>query len=230
MSRQSSEKYDSIKQPTENKQSLAYQQIKQDILNNTYPEGTIMVERKLCEIYNMSRSPIRNALQQLAHEGLLTFVPGKGVVVSSFTTEDILEVYNLIEILQTYAVNACIGKCNPVILDTLKNTLEQSHEALSQNDIYQCTRWDQKFHGLIISYSGNHRLETIYDQLNCQEMLFISTILDDHSLAERSYQDHCEIYKAIDARDVEAAQRAIKTHYQHIKQYYINKLLSRIQI
>lgn len=69
---------DALNQPAENKQQQAYQQIKQDILNNTYPEGTVMVERKLCDIYHVSRSPIRNALQQLTHEGLLSFVPGKG--------------------------------------------------------------------------------------------------------------------------------------------------------
>ena len=76
MINQENSKYDSLNQPVENKQQLAYQQIKQDILNNTYPAGTVMVERKLCEIYNVSRSPIRNALQQLTHEGLLSFVPG----------------------------------------------------------------------------------------------------------------------------------------------------------
>ena len=65
MINQENNKYDSLNQPAENKQQLAYQQIKQDILNNTYPAGTVMVERKLCEIYNVSRSPIRNALQQL---------------------------------------------------------------------------------------------------------------------------------------------------------------------
>ena len=93
MINQENSKYDSLNQPVENKQQLAYQQIKQDILNNTYPAGTVMVERKLCEIYNVSRSPIRNALQQLTHEGLLSFVPGKGTVVASFSTDDILEVY-----------------------------------------------------------------------------------------------------------------------------------------
>ncbi|MEI3340283.1 MAG: GntR family transcriptional regulator [Eubacterium sp.] len=77
MAIQGNDKYDSLQQPAESKQALAYQQIKEDILNNTYPEGTVMVERKLCDIYNMSRSPIRNALQQLTHEGLLTFVPEK---------------------------------------------------------------------------------------------------------------------------------------------------------
>jgi DNA-binding GntR family transcriptional regulator len=46
------------------KQNQVYNEIKTDILNNTYPAGTVMVERRLCEIYNVSRSPIRNALQQ----------------------------------------------------------------------------------------------------------------------------------------------------------------------
>lgn len=47
MINQENSKYDSLNQPVENKQQLAYQQIKQDILNNTYPAGTVMVERKL---------------------------------------------------------------------------------------------------------------------------------------------------------------------------------------
>ena len=52
MSNQEISKYDALNQPAENKQQQAYQQIKQDILNNTYPEGTVMVERKLCDIYH----------------------------------------------------------------------------------------------------------------------------------------------------------------------------------
>lgn len=223
-------KYDSIKQPAENKQTLAYQQIKQDILNNTYPKGTVMVERKLCDIYHMSRSPIRNALQHLTLEGLLTFVPGKGVVVSSFTTEDILEVYDLIEVLQVYAVECCIMKCTSAVLEALQTALAKMKNALEQNDIYQFTRLDQDFHRLIINYSGNTRLKHIYDQLDGQQMLFISTILEDRFLAERSYQEHNLVLSKIEARDISAAQNALKEHYQHIKQYYIDKLLSRIHI
>ena len=213
MSNQEISKYDALNQPAENKQQQAYQQIKQDILNNTYPEGTVMVERKLCDIYHVSRSPIRNALQQLTHEGLLSFVPGKGTVVASFTTEDILEVYDLIELLQVYAV-----------------ALRNMEKSLNEHDIFQCTRWDQKFHELLIGYAGNKRLETIYDQLDCQQMLFISTILDDTERASQSFAEHSAILAAIKEKDVQIAQDCIRKHYYHIKQYYINKLLSRIHI
>ena len=218
------------KQPAESKQALAYQQIKEDILNNTYKEGTVMVERRLCEIYHMSRSPIRNALQQLTHEGLLTFEPGKGVVVASFTTEDILEVYDLIEVLQLYAVKSCILKCSDIMLEALQMTLANMRQVLDNGDIYQCTRWDQRFHELIISYAGNSRLENTYAQLSCQHMRFIATILDDIQLAERSYLEHLTILKAIEDRDLSAAEDAIKAHYHTIKQYYINKLILRIHI
>ncbi|MCU6762808.1 Uncharacterized HTH-type transcriptional regulator ydfH [uncultured Roseburia sp.] len=225
-----SEKYTQLKEPSESKQTLAYQQIKEDILNNTYKEGTVMVERKLCDIYNMSRSPIRNALQQLTHEGLLAFIPGKGVVVPEFTTEDILEVYDLIEILQVYAVKSCISKCTDVTLESLHLVLDKMHKSLKEEDIYQCTRWDQKFHELIVDYSSNTRLQNIYAQMNCQHMRFIATILDDLALAERSYQEHMSILKAIEDRNVPLAEEALRLHYQNIKQYYINKLIHRIHI
>lgn len=136
MINQENSKYDSLNQPVENKQQLAYQQIKQDILNNTYPAGTVMVERKLCEIYNVSRSPIRNALQQLTHEGLLSFVPGKGTVVASFSTDDILEVYDLIELLQDYAIKACINKQNALVVNATGNGSQQYENSAEKDDIF----------------------------------------------------------------------------------------------
>lgn len=216
--------------PAENKQQLAYQQIKRDILNNTYPEGTMLVERKLCDIYHVSRSPIRNALQQLTHEGLLTFIPGKGTVVSSFSTEDILEVYDLIELMQNYAVSACISRHSSLLPGSLELALQHMETALREKDLFSFTRWDQKFHELLISCSGNKRLLTVYEQLDTQQMLFISTILDDTDLAARSLSEHKAIYEAICAEDISLARERLHEHYQHIKQYYIDKLLSRIHI
>ena len=199
-----------------------------------------MVERKLCEIYNVSRSPIRNALQQLTHEGLLSFVPGKGTVVASFSTDDILEVYARKGYYsmdkeerkkgRNYAIKACINKQNALVVNALEMALNNMKTALEKDDIFHFTRWDQKFHQLLVSYSGNKRLETVYDQLDCQQMLFISTILDDRDLAARSLQEHTQILDAIRNQDSDLAHQTLHQHYQHIKQYYINKLLSRIHI
>ena len=62
--------------------------------------GTFLIERELCKALNVSRTPIREALQQLATEGLVEFIPGKGAFVAGITYEDIIEVYDVREILE----------------------------------------------------------------------------------------------------------------------------------
>ena len=123
-----------------------------------------------------------------------------------------------------------LNKYNDLAVDAMEIALRNMEKSLNEHDIFQCTRWDQKFHELLIGYAGNKRLETIYDQLDCQQMLFISTILDDTERASQSFAEHSAILAAIKEKDVQIAQDCIRKHYYHIKQYYINKLLSRIHI
>ncbi len=225
-----SDKMKLLKDSGESKQQLAYQQIKRDILNNTYPEGTVLVERKLCDIYNVSRSPIRNALQQLSHEGLLDFIPGKGATVAGFSIEDILEVYDLIEVLQLYAARQLCAKIDDILLASLDTCLKNMKSCLDEDDILKSTRWDQKFHQFIITASANKRLASIYEQLSVQNQRFIATILDDADLAMRSWQEHKAIYESIERKDLPEIEERIRIHYKNIKQYYVNKLIHRINI
>lgn len=214
----------------ESKQQQAYRQIKADILNNTYPEGTVLIERKLCEIYNVSRSPIRNALQQLSHEGLLTFIPGKGVTVAGFSIEDILEVYDLIELLQLYAVHVLSSDISTDFEASLKHCLENMKQCIENHDILHANLWDQNFHQCFISSVHNKRLSSIYEQLSVQSRRFIATVLDDYTLAQRSYSEHLEIYENVYSQHWESAEKSMRTHYKNIKQYYIDKLIHRINI
>ena len=59
------------------KEMMVYNKVKEAILNNEFEPGTVLVERKLSEKYNVSRSPVRYALRQLAKEGLLADEPGR---------------------------------------------------------------------------------------------------------------------------------------------------------
>ena len=228
MSENELDKFNAMSDSTMSKQNMVYEQIKSDILNNTYPEETVMVERKLSEIYNVSRSPIRKAIQQLTHDGLLTFVPGKGVVVAGFTIEDILEVYDLIEILQTYAVQSAINRMNEVDMAHIGVLLNNMGSAIDRGDYTESVKWDQDFHKFLVEKSGNKRLETIYNQLNYQSMRFIVTSVEEQAQAERSYKEHMEIHGYMKEKDFESAKKAIQNHYQHIKQYHIDKLLHKL--
>ncbi len=226
----SNEKKEIINASAESKQQLAYQQIKQDILNNTYPEGTVLAERKLCDIYHVSRSPIRNAIQQLTYEGLLRLIPGKGAAVAGFSIEDILEVYDLMEVLQIYALRSLASQIDAYFLDFLETSLKNMKQNIENGDLSKACKWDQQFHRFLITSSSNKRLVSMYEQLEVQNMRFMATTADDESLARRSYQEHSDIYEHLKKHDITGAQEKLQIHYKHTKQYYINKLISRIQI
>ncbi len=218
------------KESGESKQQLAYEQIKKDILNNTYPEGTVLVERRLCDIYHMSRSPIRNALWQLTYEGLLSYIPGKGAAVAGFSIEDILEVYDLIETLQIYAARSVTSHLSPYGTEELNKCLAAMEESLNAGDIQASAQWDQKFHRLIIEACANKRLHRIYGQLQAQSQRFIAITLTDSALARRSLNEHRAILQAICAKDAPAVESSLRRHYKSIRQYYVDRLLERVHL
>lgn len=212
-------------QDSESKQTQVYNKIKDDILNGVFPPGTPMVERKLCDIYNVSRSPIRNALQGLIRDGLVSFVPGKGMVVPEITIEDIFEIYDMMELFQIYAVRRSANKINEISLHALENILYNIRHSLDQENVPDAIKWDVKFHSFLIDLSGSRRLKMFHDQISSQIKRFLSYTLEDTQLAERSYLEHRNIYNCLYEQDIPGAEAAISQHYSNTKQYYINLLL-----
>ena len=212
-------------QDTESKQEHVYNKLKKDILDGKFPPGSSMVERKLCDIYNVSRSPIRNALQRLVRDGLVAFIPGKGMIVPEITIEDIFEIYDMMELFQIYAIRRSAGKMNKVSLNTLENILLNIRTSLDQENIPGAIQWDVKFHEFLVTLSGSTRLKQFHDQIHNQIERFLSYTLEDTQLAERSYLEHRNIYNCLAEGDLDGAEDAISQHYSNTKQYYINRLL-----
>ena len=176
-----------LQESAESKQQLAYQQLRDDILGNLYPEGTVLTERKLCERYRVSRSPVRNALQQLTHEGLLSLIPGKGATVVGFSIEDILEVYDLIEMMQLHAVRSLHGRMDEPMLSQLEDLLTRMQRCSQDGKVAEAARWDQQFHHFLIAATASRRLLSMYEQLHMQSVRFMaSTAAEDDVLARRA--------------------------------------------
>lgn len=208
------------------KEMMVYNQIKESILNNEFAPGTVLVERKLSEAYNVSRSPVRYALRQLAKEGLLTDEPGKGIIVPVYTLEDILEVYDLLEVLQVYAIQVSLKNYDMIADATLGQIVEQTKKAMDEDDLIKRMDWDVKFHEFIIHHVSNKRLDMIFDLLVNQKRRFDITSFHDSEHGEKTTAQHQNIYDAILERDLDKCIVAIREHMQYLKQYYINKLVT----
>ena len=208
------------------KERQVYNQIKEAILKNEFKPGTVLVERRLSEIYNVSRSPVRYALRQLAKEGLLTDEPGKGIIVPVYTLEDILEVYDLLEVLQVYAIQVSLKNYDLITDATLGQIIEQQRKASEHDDMLKRSEWDVKFHEFMIHHVSNKRLDMIFELLVNQKRRFDLTSFNDLEHGKKSDEQHEKIYKAILDRDVDKCVEAVREHLQYIKQYYISKLVT----
>lgn len=215
--------YSSIGMTT--KEVMVYEQIKQDILNNEFEPGTVLVERKLTEKYNVSRSPVRYALRQLVKDGLLSGEPGKGILVPVYTLEDILEVYDLLEVLQIYALQVSMKNYNMIADAKLEQILEQAKKYTSEGHLPERMKWDIEFHNFIIHSVNNKRLDMMFEMLVNQKQRFDVTSFDDVEHGKKTNEQHMKIFEAIKSRDVDASIAALKEHEQYIKQYYIDKLV-----
>ncbi|PAB60465.1 GntR family transcriptional regulator [Anaeromicrobium sediminis] len=153
---------------------LAYIDIKNKILNLTYPPGTALTESGLAKELKSSRMPIRMAIRRLENEGLLIAGYRKKIRVKEVTRKDVLEIYQLRSLLEKNALK--------MIFDSDK-TWEYSHRLegkvvnmrAAQNDLYDWEVADTEMHKELVSIFQNDRINRIYEN-NQNELIRIGLI------------------------------------------------------
>ena len=215
------------------KQQIAYEAIKDAIINYRLKSGEILVERQLCAKLGISRTPVREALRILANEGLVEFIPNKGAFVSHIRVEDIIEIYDIRANLEGLAVRLYISSIPDSIIDELRSLIAIQEDALSRGQVEEFIKSDIKFHRLYVENSSNKRLKSMLQTISDQITRFAMTtlketgnVLEDHY--KQSLKQHYEILDAITVRDGEKAEQAIKKHIECIKEFNINRLLMGI--
>src|SRR5579884_2415902 len=112
-----------------------YHTLREAIIRNLLPPGTVTNERALAETLQVSRTPVREALRQLTVEGFLTNVPRQGLVVTDLSLKDIEEIYMMRAALEGAAARVSAQMISPSELVILENVCAQMAEATEQNDI-----------------------------------------------------------------------------------------------
>lgn len=147
----------------------AYETIKTNILNLTYPPGMPLTEARLTKELGMSRSPVRAAIQQLQAEGLIVTDYYKSMTVKEITDKDINEIYQLRELLESEAFRLIFSSSRH---EEYSYRIEEKvvRMCASAGDIYQWELADTAFHLEIISIFENDRINKIYES-NSSELI-----------------------------------------------------------
>jgi len=215
---------DIIFKKEKSKQDEAYEAIKQMIIMNKLTPGTPLIERQLSELLNISRTPIRAALRELVNENLVSFYPGIGMVVSSIRLEDVIEIYEIREVLDALAIRLFLRTNNVEKIDEMRNHVQSMKEALDRQDFQMVVRHDIEFHNCYLDNTGNARLGNIMISLHDQINRFLSLTSNDEEKCIRSYNDHKRVIEAIDDGDYAKAEKMMNEHIINNREYHLSRL------
>ncbi len=197
--------------------TLAYTSIKQYILEGRVDQESRLTETMLSEQLGISRSPIREALNSLATEGLITIEPRRGASLRRFTVKETSDLYELRKLLEVYAVQT--AEVTPKLLATLEKSIERSQSLLDANKKLEFIEEDMRFHGAIAAATGNQPLASVVE--NIQHQIWLCRCKTYNLSSSSAPQAHRSIMNALKKDDRKEAKRAMHDHIDYVRQQLI---------
>lgn len=205
--------------------NIAYQKIKAAILNEMYEANQILNERKLAEEFQISRTPIREALKILEGEGWVKIIPWKGAIVNQITQKEIDEIFQIRLIIE------------PAIIELLQNKIDYKKRAyldkLYENQKKAKTKKefilvDREFHMTFAEWTENLQLIEMVKGLNDRIYMVGHKAINskDSKREEESLEEHYKIIQALKNNDIMMAKNFMIAHIIETKNNTIKNMSS----
>ena len=178
-----------------------FNKLRDDILQNKIKPGEKLTEQRICQEYQVSRTPVREAFQKLELDGLIEIIPNRGAFVIGLTRQDIEDMYELRSAYESIAVKWAIDRMTPEEFEDMQEAFELM----------------EFFHQIIYNGTKNRMLQhvltsyQVYTKNTKVSPEYIKEYMDE-VLAE-----HRQIFLAFQTKDKEAASRAAVQHMQNGK-------------
>jgi DNA-binding GntR family transcriptional regulator len=184
------------------------------VLDNALPAGAQLLEQEAAVRLGMSRTPVREAMQRLARDGMVEIRPRHGMHVLPISPDDMAEIYDLLYGLESTAAEIVAEQGDSAGLAALDEAVDAMDEALARDDLVAWAHADERFHLALVELTGNRRLieavATYWDQAHRVRVATLGL----RPRPTRSNDDHRALVAAIRARD---ARRAREIHAEHRK-------------
>lgn len=197
---------------------MAAEKIRKMIIENKFDAGEPLSEMRLAEMFNVSRTPIREAIAILEQEGLLTTVHGKGAFISELKRSDFKEINDLRMVLEPLAAVSALYTIPPPqlaehmsvwthFLSEFESGLELSATKLAERD--------DELHFMYINSCNNKRLQGFLRVLRFQTNCYVYAHWNTRESIGETIRQHIEIINAMQNRDEIFLNEALKAHIEY---------------
>lgn len=194
------------------KNDIVYNSIKKMIVSGELFAGERLPVNRFTEMFGVSPMPIREALQRLQQEGLVTILPHSGAKVVKFDRKDFWDVALVRAELESMATRLSTELMVKANLNKLELQLNKMEQYQASNNLKEYIKCDNVFHRFIYKHCGNEVLQKLIDELWDQSSVSQTVFVYQNNQMEISQHDHRELFSAIQSRNAEEAERLMYEH------------------
>lgn len=178
--------------------------------------GTKLAEQKLADIFRVSRTLVRQALNQLSRDRLVRLEPARGASVASPSVAEAKQVFEARQLIESALIRQLARTITPAQIAELRMHLNAERAAITRTDISGRTRLLADFHVVLARLMGNEVVAQLLSDLMTRSSLISLMYQSTHS-AEASLQEHVAIVDALERHDARDAVRLTQRHLHSVE-------------
>ncbi|MEU5260163.1 GntR family transcriptional regulator [Amycolatopsis sp. NPDC021455] len=189
-------------------------QLRDAIMTGALPPGTQLGETELASRFQVSRGPLREAMQHLVSEGLLRSERHRGLFVIDLEPGDVYDIYAARSAIERAAMLRALRGDRDRIADLLEQTVVEMATAASEDDPNALSTADLKFHEVLIDASGSKRLVRMARTLLIETRMCLTALQSTYQRVEERVEEHTKLIQALRDGDEETALALLEAHME----------------
>ncbi|MEJ2485704.1 MAG: GntR family transcriptional regulator [Anaerolineales bacterium] len=205
---------------SENTKNKIYHEVRRSIIMGEFKTGARLNVEEIADHYQISVTPVRDALQMLNQEGLVTIKPRAGYFVTRITLKELRDMFELRNILELVAIERSIDKIDSEQILQLRNV----HAGYTGDDDESYDRYTDEnrcFHYLLAEASGNQELANLIGHL----MDRLARFMVLRHAGKTMEESHSKIVDALEKHDLEAARKALVDDIEGTRQAALDRII-----
>ncbi|HJV84671.1 MAG TPA: GntR family transcriptional regulator [Noviherbaspirillum sp.] len=186
--------------------------LRESIMEGRFLPGQRLVERELCELLDVSRPSVREALRKLEAEKLIVIVPHRGPMVASISAQEARDLYAIRALMESYAVQEFSRLASNEQVSRLEATVKRLHIEAENPDRRRLLKAKADFYDVILGGCGNALVSEMLLNLLSRISLLRATSFSRHDRLPESLKEIDQLFALIKARNPEGAREAARLH------------------
>lgn len=203
--------------------------IRNAIISGRFKPGERLRERELVDLFNVSRTSLREALRQIEAEGLVTLEPNRGPVVTTVGYEEAEEIYEARGVLEAQACSGFALKATSAQMRTLQEVFERMQAHARADDVEQTLLVKDEFYKVIFEGCGNRVIRSTLTQLHNRVMLLRRMSLSEPDRLPETMHEISQLFDALKLRDEQGAWKAAAHHIRQASRVALRAMRRTIE-